>query len=73
MAIEYPAEYSSQKNFFATKVRLIVSEEIAAPINKYIDQDVIKQSIIHFIPPHCKHHLVTNKDSKMWLHYQLNQ
>lgn len=52
---------------------MIVSEEIAAPINKYIDQDVIKQSIIHFIPPHCKHHLVTNKDSKMRLHYNLNQ
>ncbi len=69
MAIEYPDIYAKQKNFFSTKVRLIVSEEISAPINKYIDQEIIKQSIIHFIPPHCKHHLVTNKDSKMRLHY----
>lgn len=41
MAIEYPEIYKHIWNFFTAKVRILVSEEIAAPINKYIDQETL--------------------------------
>ena len=69
MAIEYPDVYKKQMNFFTAKAHIIVSEEIVAPLRKYIDQDEYKMSMIHFIPPNCKHKLITNKDLKMKLHY----
>ena len=43
MAIEYPEIYKYvATNFFNAKVRIVVSEEINAPINKYIDQETVK-------------------------------
>jgi hypothetical protein len=69
MAIEYPDVYKHQFNFFTAKAHIIVSEEIVAPIQKFIDQDISRQNYIHFIPPNCRHRVDTNKDEKMKLHY----
>lgn len=69
MAIEYPKEYRSEVNFFHIKVHVIASEEIVAPINKYIDFSKESLNMIHFLPPNCRHKVVTNKDHKMKLHY----
>jgi len=37
MAIEYPVIYKSQTNFFTAKARIVVSEEINAPVKRFID------------------------------------
>lgn len=70
LAIEYPAPYLYEQNWFQARVQMRTTQELSIQVPQYI-HNVHKQTHQYLLPPHCYNKLQTNRDARLKLGYSM--